>query len=293
MEKIQMKVYQLIQASIEQNVSDIHFNIRDDRKEILFRSHKKTVRRIIDDDALHIFNHLKYLARFDLSQTVAQTGVFTIVVDFKEYYIRFAAVQSFDLRSGVVRILNLNAISSFEQSVYRESDRNRISHLLSEESGIIVFTGRTGSGKSTTLFNCVSSVKGRQVYSLENPVERYNSDWIQIEVKSYVEPLTQLLRHDPDIVILGEIRSEEDVGELIRAGLSGHLVVATMHAGSLIQALRRLMDLGASIYDMVEILKGIVYQEMKRNQDGEVIVEYEIAGIETIKRLLDKTAAYQ
>ena len=135
------------------------------------------------------------------------------------------------------------------------------------------------------MFNCLSSLDAYQIYSLENPIERFNTRWIQIETHHFENALTQLLRHDPDIVVFGEVRSASDIEQLIRAGLSGHTVVSTMHAGSVIQAIRRLCDLGASIYDLQDIMTGIIFQTMHAEK-GDVVIDYEIQNQEDIKNIL-------
>lgn len=235
--------------------------------------------------------HLKFMSNFDLTSTKPQTGTFTWIVEDKEYYLRFAAMESFNHKTGVIRILNIYDAFSIHDIIRSSSDCKIIQRLLMKEAGIVLFVGKTGSGKSTTLFHALSSIMTRHVYTIENPIERYHQEWIQIETQNIESSLTQLLRHDPDVIMIGEIRSQKEVEILIRAGLSGHFVVSTMHAGSINQSIRRMQDLGVSLYDIEEIVQGIVYQTLKRDQKGNVSVTYQIAQEDEIKRIVAKLSA--
>ena len=168
-----------------------------------------------------------------------------------------------------------------------KTNRNKLIKASEGMSGIILFSGATGSGKSTTMFNFTRIFRDKTLFSLENPIERHYSHLVQMEVNetrsfNFQTGVTQLLRHDPDVIILGEVRSENDLKQCIRCGLSGHLVLASVHSGSIQQTLNRLLDLGANPYDLTQSLKAIVHQEMIYSQE-DIKIKYTIESNQEIK----------
>lgn len=286
----------LLESAVALLVSDIHFDLNRKKGQIIFRRHKQRVSIYPCECPELLFEHLRYIAGFDLSKgNQPQTGSFSYLVKDEIFDFRFAAIETFNRKHAVLRILNMNQINSLSDSVVLKRQQKLILNLLKETNGLILFCGKTGSGKSTTLFNASREFVERQIFSLENPIERVQDHCIQIELNevlglNFSTALTQLLRHDPDVIILGEIRDEEDIRQCIRCGLSGHLVMSTIHSGSIQHVLNRLIDLGANIYDLKHVLKGIIHQEMSVN-NGEVSVKYTIADQGKIIEYIDAFAS--
>ena len=282
----------LLHESISKKASDIHLDLHDDIN-IIFRRHKKQLYKRNDEMGIKLYDFLRYKSNFDLSKgSQPQTGSFTYLVNGKEYFFRFAALETLGRKHGVLRILNINPIDTFEASMPLKSNRNKLLKSTEGMSGIILFSGATGSGKSTTMFNFSKAFENKTLFSLENPIERHYPHLVQMEVNearsfSFQTGVTQLLRHDPDLIILGEVRSENDLKQCIRCGLSGHLVLASVHSGSIQQTLNRLLDLGANTYDLSESLKAIVHQEMIFNE-ADIKIKYVI---ETTKEIKERIRA--
>ena len=284
----------LLHESISIGASDIHLDLHDDIY-IIFRRHKKQIQKRNDDKAIKLYEFLRYKSNFDLSRgSQPQTGSFTYLINGKDYFFRFAALETIGRKHGVLRILNINPVDSFEASMPLKTNRNNLLKASEGMSGIILFSGATGSGKSTTMFNFSKEFENKTLFSLENPIERHYSHLVQMEVNearsfNFQTGVTQLLRHDPDLIILGEVRSESDLKQCIRCGLSGHLVLASVHSGSIQQTLNRLLDLGANIYDLSESLKAIVHQEMIYSEEG-IKIKY---SIETNKEIKERIGTKQ
>ena len=281
----------LMHEMVHLQCSDLHFDVTSLPK-LLFRRHKINVKELEVPDLLGHYDYLRFKAGFDLSKgSLPQTGAFTYMVNEMEYHLRFSCFETPVRKHGVLRILNMNAIDSLEKSVPQKTTYNFIKRQFKARNGIILFSGMTGSGKSTTMFNALRNEAYRQIFTLENPIETLHDFCVQLELNehqaiTFESGLNQLLRHDPDIIVMGEIRSEDDLKQCIRSGLSGHLVTSTIHAGSLENTIHRLLDLNVGIYDLKMCLLAIIYQEMEVI-DGVVQVSYKTANKTTITKILD------
>ena len=152
------------------------------------------------------------------------------------------------------------------------SNKN-VLHQISFEvksAEIIGLIGLNGAGKSTTMFAALSEIEHKEIFTLENPIERYYPEMIQIESKNKElhDHVTQLLRHDPDILAIGEVRTSLELEAIVRASLSGHLITSTLHAGSIDEVLLRIENLNFSKMDIKTILRGIIFQKVYVEGDG-------------------------
>lgn len=274
MEYIDKKLHDLLKMALSQSITDIHFDITEIFQVIRMRRHKKTIRVIHDPGSSKLYEHLKYISRFDLSLTdIPQTGTFSMIFD-RKYYFRFAAIETFERKNGVVRILNIVLIHSAYECI---SNKRIVKSLLKSfevNSGLILFSGVTGSGKSTTMFNVLKEITTASIYSVESPIEHFYSHIIQLEpIKSRLtqeDILNQLLRMDADIIVFGEIRTRQDLSLCIRAVNMGHRVCATIHARSSFHTIDRLFDLGATRYEIETGLSGILYHYLKNTKGGAI-----------------------
>lgn len=290
MKDTQIMINQLLNQLVHERISDLHIDLSKNEEKMIYRRHKLQVKQVSGKDIIQIYDYLKYISHLDLStSSKPQTGSFEYIIDDKVYHFRFAMIETHFRKSGVLRVLNLSSIDSLAAIVPKQ---HKLFDLLTIANGIILFTGATGSGKSTTQFHFLKALKEKQIYILEDPIEVFEESFIQIDISEHSldfdTAMTQLLRHDPDVISLGEVRKNDELSTLIRAGLSGHVVTSTLHAGSMDHVISRLLDLGASDYDLSHVLKGIVYQELKVNEKGEVYAEVSVESEKEIKKKILK-----
>lgn len=278
----------ILQNAIKYRCSDIHLTLKENRIEVWYRRHKTTVfsEEVIDTS---LYEKLKYWANFDMSKADRpQSGGFSYILD-RVYYLRFSTIETFEKKQGVLRILNVNYLSTLEVCLQSKSKANKLLKMVNNSYGLILICGITGSGKSTTLFHTLNSFKDKKIFLLENPVEQILDHTIQLKIDSKLSlenAITEILRHDPDIISIGEVRSKEEVGECIRASYSGHCVITTLHCANITQVFNRLLDLGCSYYDILYTLQGVVFQRLFINKKGETKIGVDIYNQEEINRLL-------
>lgn len=289
MEYIDKKTHDLLEYAISLSITDIHFDISNTFQVIRFRRHKKTIETIHNVMATNMYEHLKFIANFDLSQKdVPQTGRFMMVFE-RNYYFRFAAIESFGRKNGVVRILNIVLVHTIFECIRNKRTIKSLLSVFQCSSGLVLYSGGTGSGKSTTLFNTLKELKQESIYSIENPIERYYEHVVQLEPirkrLSNEDIMNQLLRMDADVLVYGEVRTKMDLQLCLKAVNMGHLVCATIHSRGLVSTLDRLYDLGATHYAIESSLVGILYHKFNSSKGG-VLFQHEFMGQNQIIQLL-------
>ena len=266
-------IYSLLTYANNTGASDIHFDVNEQFFYIRFR---------IDGRLKHYFNFdkklflivssvLKLYCKEDITQLRKPlNGRFTKSINNKEVDFRFSSMPTIFGESLVLRILNKANISkNLKELGFSTQSHDLIKKSLTLSSGIILVTGPTGSGKTTSLYAMLNILKNlnKKIITIEDPVE-YRLDYIQqVEINekinlTYHEILKNILRQDPDIILIGEIRDEEALNIAIQASLTGHLVLATLHTNSACDTLNRLKDLNAPSYLLANTLKTIVSQRL-------------------------------
>lgn len=284
----------LITDAIKKQVSDIHFQL-DKSLSLFYRevSGIKEVRKIYDES---LFEYLKYISDLDISgKFSSQSGAFELEIQGKVYYFRFSYIQHLSRQSGVLRILN-NHPSLKLKDLSQEKEVIKYFKLWSKKRvGFILFSGPTGSGKTTTLHVLLEEIAKDQklkIITLEDPIEIYSDSYLQMQINekvnfTYEEGIKHLLRQDPDIIMIGEIRDEQTAKMAFRAALSGHMVFTTIHAKNCSEALKRFIEFGMDKNEIGNTLTGIVNQRLfKRKSKKEKVVIYEIMDEQQIKKSL-------
>lgn len=262
----------LLTVALAKKSTDIHFQIDDHKNSILLRSLKGLIDYPITDKLADLYEYCKYKANLDLSMNmIPQTGSFEYIIKKRKYHLRFSVIETFYSRSGVLRILNLQKADKIEDlsCANVKSDFNRLDSI---ENGLILFCGSTGSGKTTTMFTWLKSLKNRRIYTVEDPIEQIYDHLMQVQVNkkqglNFDEAIFQLLRHDPDIIVIGEIRGPLEAKAAIRSSYSGHLVTATIHCSSINQIEYRLKEFGIPQSDIAQTLKAVVFQQLVVSDD--------------------------
>lgn len=230
------------------------------------------------DTAEQVISRIKVLAELDIAEKrVPQDGRFKILVKGREIDIRVSIMPSILGEDAVLRILDKQTLSDQAQglrldSLGFDSDSMQVMRRLSREPyGMVLVTGPTGSGKTTTLYAAISEINSGQdkIITIEDPVEYQLPGVLQVPVNekkglSFSRGLRAILRHDPDKILVGEIRDEETAQIAVQSALTGHLVFTTVHANNVFDVLGRFMHMGVDPYSFVSALNGILAQRLLR-----------------------------
>ncbi len=273
----------LLRLALKYQATDIHFMMRYREVSIEMRidgiCHK--VKSSYEDCKL--MRYLQYLANLDVGNVLEpQTGQFEMEVDGELLSLRFAVINKIDYSNGVLRILNSRIrVDADSLSGIREQN-DYLKSLVRKNCGLVLFSGPTGSGKTTTLYALLKSAGSRKIYSIEDPVEVYQDNMIQLSVNpavhfDYAEGVRQILRHDPDIIMIGEIRDEKAAKIAVVAANTGHLVLSTIHTSHASACISRMSELGVNEDHLYENLICVSNQRMLVNvNDRKKVVLYEI-----------------
>lgn len=285
----------ILQIALACNVTDIHFSLYDgDEEQVVIEMRVNgEVRRIRSrpgDDRL--FRYIMYRANLDLANVFEpQTGSFAETVEGQRLSLRFALVTSYRMKSGVLRILNNHSALRIEELSEDADTVHWLQHLTDSRSGMYVFSGPTGSGKTTTLYTILSRTEGKKIYSLEDPIEVVQENFVQLQINekqlTYADGIKQLMRQDPDIIFIGEIRDSLAAEMAVRSALTGHLVVTSIHSADCTGAITRMLELGVREYQLRDVLCGIANQRLFTREDGSRTGVYEIMTRKEILQYMD------
>ncbi|HEX5071361.1 MAG TPA: GspE/PulE family protein [Vicinamibacterales bacterium] len=270
--------------AIDNRCSDIHLEMLPGGLQVRFRidgvlrpSEFGLTQQAIDKSAREIISRIKILSQLDISERRRpQDGSFQVSVDRKgaksSVDLRVSTIPSLTGESVVIRILDRGrAPKGLDALNLEPAMRDRIHQALSRTAGIFLVTGPTGAGKSTTLYACLMHLNRPEIRILtaEDPVEYVYPELSQSEVNAeigntFAAFLRAFLRHDPEVMMVGEIRDEETAEMAFRAAQTGHLLLSTLHTNSAIEALPRLMDLGVDSSLIASSLIGVMSQRLAR-----------------------------
>lgn len=268
-------VRQIIEQAVHKRTSDIHIEPMENQLRIRFRVDGVLQQEMIHDISLHsaMIARIKIISGLDISEKrKPQDGRATAIVDRIEYDIRVSLLPTVYGEKVVMRLTQKQALSRDKKQLgLAANELERFDKLLSRPNGIILVTGPTGSGKSTTLYTALSelNVEGVNIITVEDPVEA-NIDGInQVQVNekaglTFSEALRSILRQDPDIIMIGEIRDQETAQIAVKAAITGHLVVSTLHTNSAASTITRLADMGVEDYLIADSVIGVIAQRLMR-----------------------------
>ena len=279
---MEQRLLAILRLAVKNNASDIHFSQKYDQVEIFMRINDviRKVKKKEGDDRL--IRYLQYCSNLDIGMlNTPQTGQFEKLIDDNVLSLRFAVINTYNSTNGVLRILNSNLKVNADNLSKIENQNKYFKELLKKDNGLILFSGATGSGKTTTLYSLLKSVEGSIIYTIEDPIEVVSDKFVQLQINEkigfdYEAGIKQVMRHDPDIIMIGEIRDDKAAKMALRAANTGHLVLSTIHASSCASSISRMVDLGVSEEYLYEMLLCLVHQKMIINRSGEKTVIYEI-----------------
>lgn len=268
-------VKNLIEQAVRQRASDIHIEPFENLVRVRYRVDGVLREIITYDKALFpaIIARLKIISGMDISEKrKPQDGRITIDVDRKEYDIRVSNLPTVYGEKVVMRLASKEGFKKQKSELgLRPEDLEKFDNILKNPNGIILVTGPTGSGKSTTLYTALSELSTEQVnvITVEDPVEANVDGVNQVQVNNkadmtFANALRSILRQDPDVIMIGEIRDGETAEIAVRASITGHLVVSTLHTNSTAATVGRLIDMGIEPYLLGDSLVGIIAQRLVR-----------------------------
>ena len=270
-----MLVNSMVEQAARQRASDIHVEAEPDRVRVRCR-----VDGVLYTTATYslkllpaIVARIKIISGLDISEKrKPQDGRFSIVVDRREYDIRVSTLPTVYGEKCVMRLNQKKIMNRNKKNLgLSDDDMVKFDRILRRPNGIVLVTGPTGSGKSTTLYTALSELNSDMVniITVEDPVEANieGINQVQVNVKAeltFANALRSILRQDPDIIMIGEIRDGETASIAVQASITGHLVVSTLHTNDTASSVTRLLDMGVESYLIADSVVGIIAQRLVR-----------------------------
>jgi len=305
----------MIYTAIQRRASDIHVETQEDAVYVKYRIDgvlQSAMRPL--DRQVHspILSRIKVMAELDIAEKrVPQDGRFKVKMPGKTIDFRVSIMPSVHGEDAVIRILDKESISEQFQELrldilgFPDSELRRFRKYIAEPYGMVLVTGPTGSGKTTTLYAALAEIKSSEdkIVTIEDPVEYQLPGITQIPINekkglTFARGLRSILRHDPDKIMVGEIRDPETAQIAIQSALTGHLVFTTVHANNVVDVLGRFLNMGVEAYQFVSALNCVLAQRLVRTVCSEcrrpVTVgraELEESGIDP--RLADEHTFYE
>ncbi len=271
----------MIYTAIQRRASDVHVETREDAVHVKYRIDGvlQTAMRPIDKQ-FHaaILSRIKVMSELDIAEKrVPQDGRFKLRMPGKSIDFRVSIMPSVHGEDAVIRILDKESISEQFRELrldvlgFPERELRRLRKYIAEPYGMVLVTGPTGSGKTTTLYAALSEIQTPEdkIITIEDPVEYQLNGITQIPINekkglTFARGLRSILRHDPDKIMVGEIRDTETAQIAIQSALTGHLVFTTVHANNVVDVLGRFLNMGVEEYQFVSALNCVLAQRLVR-----------------------------
>jgi type IV pilus assembly protein PilB len=267
--------------AIQRRASDIHIETGDDAVQVKYRIDgvlQPAMRPIAKQFHSSIISRIKVMAELDIAEKrVPQDGRFKVRMPGKTIDFRVSVMPSVHGEDAVIRILDKESISeqftelTLDVVGFPEQELKRFRKYIREPYGMVLVTGPTGSGKTTTLYAALSEIKSVEdkIITIEDPVEYQLRGITQIPINekkglTFARGLRSILRHDPDKIMVGEIRDPETAQIAIQSALTGHLVFTTVHANNVVDVLGRFLNMGVEPYQFVSALNCVLAQRLVR-----------------------------
>jgi len=268
-------------TALQRRASDIHIETRDDSVVIKYRIDgvlQQAMQPIAKDHHSTIISRIKVMSELDISERrVPQDGRFRVRYSNRSIDFRVSIMPSIHGEDAVLRVLDKESMSekfhklTLDVVGFGDEDLRKFRRYIKEPYGMVLVTGPTGSGKTTTLYAALNEIKADEdkFVTIEDPVEYQIRGITQIPVNekkglTFARGLRSILRHDPDKIMVGEIRDTETAQIAINAALTGHLVFTTVHANNVVDVIGRFVNMGVEVYNFVSSLNCILAQRLVR-----------------------------
>ena len=268
-------VDRIIAEGIKSRASDIHLEPEETGVAVRYRIDGVLRQVMVLPKAAKVplASRIKVMAQLDIADRLRpQDGRARVAVAGNRIDLRVSTLPSSQGEKVVIRILDQRStVLSLEALGLLDDEFERIHRLLEAREGVVLVTGPTGSGKTTTLYSMLRAVQARgvNIVTVEDPVEYRLPGIVQVQVNekaglTFAAALRSILRQDPDVILVGEIRDKETANIAIQAALTGHLVLSTLHTNDAVSSVTRLVDIGVEQYKIAAALKGVVAQRLMR-----------------------------
>jgi len=290
-------VNHLIYNAVRENASDIHIEADDKRLRVRYRVDGRLYEKMRPPHQMHsaIVSRIKIMAELDIAQRrLPQDGGIHVMLEGRPVDLRVSVMPANFGEKVVIRIIDAQkVIFNFESLGFTYENLQLFRDIIQTPNGILLVTGPTGSGKNTTLYAALTELNSEEVNicTVEDPIECNLNGVNQFQVCqqtgfTFANALRSLLRQDPDIIMIGEVRDEDTANIAVQAALTGHLVLTTLHTNDAIGAVTRLFDLGVAPYLVSASLVTVLAQRLVRKICPNCKTEYEPSN--SIKRYVEK-----
>src|SRR5512135_671703 len=279
-------------TALERRASDIHIETNDDSVVVKYRIDgvlQAAMAPIAREHHTTILSRIKIMSELDIAERrVPQDGRFRVRYKSRLIDFRVSIMPTLHGENAVLRVLDKESMSekfkhlTLDVVGFAEEDLRRFRRYIREPYGMVLVTGPTGSGKTTTLYAALNEIKTEEdkIITIEDPVEYQIRGITQIPVNekkglTFARGLRSILRHDPDKIMVGEIRDEETAQIAIQSALTGHQVFTTVHANNVIDVIGRFIHMGVDPYSFVSALNGIMAQRLIRVNCSHCLAEYQ------------------
>ena len=291
----------LFMKAVKQNCTDIHIETYEKDGLVKFRVDGVLIEiaKVKKSAISAIVNRIKVISNLDISETrIPQDGRTKVSLGNKQADVRVSILPTFYGEKVVMRLLmKSDAVPTLEDLGFSDNITKSMKAFLKHSYGMILITGPTGSGKSTTLYSFLQNIdnSAKNIVTVEDPVE-YNTFGInQVQVNdkvglTFAKALRSILRQDPDVILLGEIRDSETASISVQAAMTGHLLLSTLHTNTAAAAISRLVDMGVDSYLIGSTLLGVLAQRLVRKLCNDCKTELTISDEDSKFFAVDKDA---
>lgn len=264
-----MMLEEVLKQADEMQASDIHLCPCSKGYRVLFRIAGK-LSQFIKLPPNNLINRLKIMADLDLSESRrSQEGQFQSRINQQEYFIRVSIIATQKGEKVALRLLRQQTVRKIEDLDFSPSLATEVKTALSLDTGLFLVCGATGAGKTTTLYACLDALNNgeKAIFTIEDPVEYEIDDYFQCEPQPAIsitpsQLLKSFMRQDPDVILIGELRDAQTAQLAIAAALTGHMVFATLHSNSALDAIHRLESWQVDFFALSSVIRLIIHQKM-------------------------------
>jgi competence protein ComGA len=289
----------IVVDAMEVNASDIHF-ILEDTGAIMIQYRIGNVMmprsRMEKQKYDQLLAYIRFHAALDLAHPMQpQSGSLIIEGEDELLNCRVSILPTAKFQSLVLRVINVKMGKELEEIPFFLSNVTKLEEVALTEAGLVLIGGPTGSGKTTTAYGLINHLKtklSKSVITIEDPIEYQQPDIVQMQVNeskgmNYDVGIKEILRHDPDVIVIGEIRDANTAKQAIRAALTGHLVISTIHAKDNLGSIHRLLDLGIDVHELAQSMVALINQRLVSAGSGKKAL-MEICKSEALNQVMEQ-----